>query len=75
MLDGIDGRSAIARRFRDILKGLLTEFDVTTEADQALVKQAAFLSILSEQLQAKLVRGELADPKIITNQVPASKLP
>jgi len=67
MLDGIDGRSTIARRLRDIVRGLLIEFDVTTEADQALVRQAAVLSVLSEQLQAQLVRGELVDARTITN--------
>jgi hypothetical protein len=67
MLDGIDGRSTIARRLRDIVRGLLIEFEVTTEADQALVRQAAVLSVLSEQLQAQLVRGELVDARTITN--------
>src|SRR3979409_1914220 len=67
MLDGIDGRSTIARRLRDIVRGLLVEFDVTTEADQALVRQAAVLSVLSEQLQAQLVRGELVDARAVKN--------
>jgi hypothetical protein len=51
MPDGIDGRSVIARRFRDILKGLSIEFDVTSEPDQVLIKRAATLSVLSERLQ------------------------
>jgi hypothetical protein len=67
MLDGIDGRRTIARRLRDLMRGLLVEFDVTTEADQALVRQAAGLSVLSEQLQAQMVRGELVDARTITN--------
>src|SRR5438477_12987956 len=67
LLDGIDGRSPIARRFRDGLRGLLVEFDVTSEADQALVRQAAVLSILSEQLQAQMVRGEPVCAKTLTN--------
>jgi hypothetical protein len=57
MLDGIDGRSTIARRLRDIVRGLLIEFEITTEADDLLVRQAAVLSVLSEQLQAEMVRG------------------
>lgn len=67
MLDGIDGRSIIARRFRDIMRGLQVEFEVTTEADQALVRQAAALSVMSEQLQAQLVRGEMISVQVITN--------
>lgn len=67
MLDGIDGRSTIARRLRDIVRGLRVEFDVTSEADQALVKQAAVLSVVSEQLQAQMVRGEPICHKTLSN--------
>ena len=67
MLDGIDGRSAIARRLRDIVFGLELEFQVSTDSDRALVRQAAVLSVLSERLQTKLVNEELVDIKTITN--------
>jgi hypothetical protein len=67
MLDGIDGRSAIARRLRDIVYGLEIEFEVTTDSDRTLVKQAAVLSVLSERLQTKLINDELVDAKVITN--------
>lgn len=67
MLDGIDGRSAIARRFRDIWHGLEQEFEINSESDQVLVKQAAALAIVSEQLQAQVVRGELVDHRQIIN--------
>ena len=67
MLDGIDGRSVIARRLRDILRGLLNEFEIVTEADELLVRQAATLSVISEQLQTKLVNGELVDVKTTAN--------
>jgi hypothetical protein len=67
MLDNIDGRSTIARRLRDILRGLLIEFEITTEADDLLVRQAATLSVLSEQLQAQMVRGEPICHKTISN--------
>jgi hypothetical protein len=67
LLDCIDGRSAIARRFRDIKRGLECEFECNTEAERALIRQAAVLSVLSEQLQAKMVLGELVDARTITN--------
>ncbi len=67
LLDNIDGRSAIARRLRDIVFGLEQEFEITTESDQLLLKQAAVLSVISEQLQSRVVRGELADHRQIIN--------
>jgi len=67
MLDGIDGRTAVARRFRDVMRGLLIEFEVTSEADDLLVRQAAVLAVTSEQLQAQLVRGEAISVKVIAN--------
>jgi hypothetical protein len=66
LLRGIDGRSPIARRFRDILRGHEEEFHVTTEHERTLARQAATLAILSEELQAQLVRGELVDADTIT---------
>jgi hypothetical protein len=67
MLEGIDGRSAIARRLRDILRGLLVEFEIETPADDILIRQAASLAVISEQLQARIVNGELPDVKTLTN--------
>lgn len=67
LLDGIDGRSAIARRLRDILHGLLIEFEIQTPADELLIRQAASLSVISEQLQTKIVNGELVDVSTVTN--------
>ena len=66
LLDGIDGRNAIARRFRDILRGYEEEFTVATEAERVPVCQAATLAVLSEQLQAKLINGELIDADTIS---------
>jgi hypothetical protein len=67
MLAGVDGRSHIARRLRDIVNGLLIEFPVTSEADLAVVKNTATLTVLNEQLQAKLALGENLDITTITN--------
>jgi hypothetical protein len=66
LLTGVDGRSTVARRFRDIMRGYAEEFEVVTEAEQVLVRQAATLAILSEQLQAQLVKGEPIDADTIT---------
>jgi hypothetical protein len=67
LLQGIDGRSPLARRFRDVLRGLLTEFDVDTEAENILIRQAVTLTLLSERLQSCIVRDEPVDPAIVMN--------
>src|SRR5687768_11729967 len=63
--DGVDGRSANARRFRDLVDAFsrdLGGMSQLTEADRSLVRQAATLTVRSEQLQAAIVRGEPVDP-------------
>ena len=52
----------IARRFRSILRNLEAEY----ETDRALIRQAATLTLLAEQLQAQLVRGEPIVPDTIS---------
>jgi hypothetical protein len=54
----------IARRFRSILRNLEAEYE--TETDRALMRQAATLALLAEQLQAQLVRGEPIVPDTIS---------
>ena len=43
------------------------EFVVTTELDRGLIRQAALLTLKSEQLQAAVVRGEAVDAEVLTN--------
>jgi hypothetical protein len=64
---GVDGRSHIDRRLRDIVNGLLIEFPVTGEADLAQLKNTATLMIINEPVQAKVAHGEVADIPMITN--------
>jgi hypothetical protein len=59
LLPGIDGRSATARRFRDIC--ISYETGNVTEVERDLVRQAAGLTLRAEQLQAAIVRGEAVD--------------
>lgn len=64
-LEGIDGRSAGARRFRDLMESYGTDLgglQHLSEAERALVKQAASVTIRAEQLQAAIVRGEAVNP-------------
>ena len=61
LLEGIDGRSAPARRFRDLIRAYEEEFDVASEADKTLIRSAEFLRLKLEAMQAAQVRGENVD--------------
>jgi hypothetical protein len=65
LLDGIDGRSASARRFKDLIAGLARDEFGGAEnlsiAELGLLRQAAALMLSAEQMQAAVVRGELAN--------------
>ena len=64
MLAGIDGRSAEARRYRDLAMSFADDLGgaaVLTEAQRALVFQAASLVVQSEALNGAMICGELVD--------------
>jgi hypothetical protein len=52
LLQGIDGRSASARRFRDLIRSYSEDFDVVSEADETLVRTAAMLTLALEGMTA-----------------------
>jgi hypothetical protein len=61
LLDGVDGRRATARRFRDLVVVCAREHggtDALSPADFNLVKQAAAVMLRAEQLQGAICRGE-----------------
>jgi hypothetical protein len=63
-LDRVDGRSALARRFRDVLteiSGNLGGSERLSEAERQLARQAATISIICERLEAAAMRGEAVD--------------
>jgi hypothetical protein len=65
LLEGIDGRTPSARRFRDLIDSFASDLggmQQLSEAERALVKQAASVTIRAEQLQAGIVRGDAVDP-------------
>lgn len=68
LLLDIDGRSAEARRFRDLHRAFIAEAGgeaVVSEAERSLCRQAAALTLRSERLQAQIVRGEAVDDEQI----------
>lgn len=67
MLVGINGRSALARRYRDLVEALAAEIGADLgEAELLQVRNAASLQLHAEELTARLVRGEPVDPEAIT---------
>lgn len=63
MLPRFDGRTVAARRFRDLVDTFTAELrSGLTEADKALVKQAANLVLASEKMQDDVVAGATVDP-------------
>lgn len=64
LLAGIDGRSAEARRYRDLAMSFADDCGgsaALTEAQRALVRQAADLTMRAEKLQGAMIRGEDVD--------------
>jgi hypothetical protein len=62
LLIGIDGRSAQARRFRDILRGYQREFESASDDE---LRSVAMLALRLEEMQAQLVRGERVDDVVM----------
>jgi hypothetical protein len=62
LLQNVDGRCAMARRFRDICRSYETEAGGDlSEVNRDLLRQAAGLTLRAEQLQSAMVRGEAVD--------------
>ena len=69
MVAGLDGRSAEARRYRDLVISYADDLggtDKLTEAQRTLIAQAATLQVESERVQASVLRGELVDVEQLT---------
>jgi hypothetical protein len=66
MTRGVDGRTASARRFRDLAQSLIDDLggDVS-ESQLLLIRQAAMVGLTVERLQAVIVSGGDADPELL----------
>ena len=66
-LVGINGRSAAARRYRDLVGMLSAEVgDALTDAEILQVRAAASLTLHVEDLTARLIRGDAVDSEELT---------
>jgi hypothetical protein len=64
LLAGIDQRSAVARRYKDITTAILVDqggADQCSESRLQLVRRFAAAAVIAEQMEAALVRGEPID--------------
>ena len=64
ILPNIDGRSALARRYRDIAGAILVDqggADQCSESRQQLIRRFAAAAVLAEQLESRLANGEAID--------------
>ena len=69
MLRGVDGRSMVARRYRDVAIALAEDLggqDKLSEPSKILVRQAAALTVQVEGLQSKILAGEDIDLEQLT---------
>ena len=59
-----DGRSAVARRYRDVFSEIASDLgghDVISEAQRQLVRRAAMLSVYCESVESDMAQGSQID--------------
>lgn len=62
VLAGVDGRSTMARRFREITTEIETDLGGDlTEAQRAILARAATLAVWCEEREVELAKGEIFD--------------
>ena len=61
ILPDVDGRSVIARRYRDVVGAILADQggeDRCSESRRQLIRRFAATAVLAERMEARLVKGE-----------------
>lgn len=64
VLAGVDGRSATARRYRDVMEAIISDLggeDMISEGQRQLARRAAALSVQCEQIEAAMAIGGTLD--------------
>lgn len=73
ILSDCDGRSKLARRYRDICRAIMADqggIDRLSETRQQLIRRFAMLSVQAEEMEARLVQGgtvDLAEQSLIAS--------
>jgi hypothetical protein len=61
LLPGIDGRSAVARRYQDLIASLTSDAGGEGQLRPAGSSSGAALAVLAESIEARLAMGETVD--------------
>ena len=64
VLPNVDGRSIVARRFRDIVSAMVADQGGTDQCSESriqLIRRFAAAAVLAEQMEAELARGKSID--------------
>jgi hypothetical protein len=64
LLVGADGRSAVARRFRDLVSRIVSDsggIDQLAEARLQLIRRFSAAAVIAESMEARLANGEAID--------------
>lgn len=64
LLPGIDGRSASARRYKEVMLAIIADqggLDRISETRAQLIRRFVAASVLSEQLEARIIEGQPVD--------------
>jgi hypothetical protein len=70
LLPGVDQRSALARRYRDLIDLLTRGFGgPLSDTDRLLIRNAASAQLHVEDLTARSCRGESTDPEAVTRAI------
>lgn len=66
----VDGRSAAARRYRDVVEDLTAHLGGSpTTAEQLLLRRAATLAVWAETAEAEMIAGKDLDVAVFTTAV------
>jgi hypothetical protein len=64
LLPLVDGRSALARRFRDLIEDVINDLggrDALSEAERQIIRRACLISAESERMEAEWAAGKPFD--------------
>jgi hypothetical protein len=65
LLPGVDGRSAWARRARDVIAAHLSDIPEPSAAERSIIRRAAVLTVELERLEVQFALAGAADPETL----------